>query len=94
MVQKPVISAAEAAAKVREGDVVMIGGFLACGSPHTVIQALKEKGTKEMTLICNDTAAHDFKSGKITGVGHLVQGRQFKKIIASHIGLNQETSAR
>jgi len=91
MVQKPVISAAEAAAKVREGDVVMIGGFLACGSPHTVIQALKEKGTKEMTLICNDTAAHDFKSGKITGVGHLVQGRQFKKIIASHIGLNQET---
>ena len=91
MVQKPVISAAEAAAKVREGDVVMIGGFLACGSPHTVIQALKAQGTKDMTLICNDTAAHDFKSGKITGVGHLVQGRQFKKIIASHIGLNQET---
>lgn len=91
MVKKPVISAADAAAKVREGDVLMVGGFLACGSPHTVIQALKEKGTGSLTLICNDTAAHDLKSGKITGVGHLVQGRQFKKIIASHIGLNQET---
>ncbi len=91
MVKKPIISAAEAVAKVREGDVVMIGGFLACGSPHTLIQALKAQGTKDMTLICNDTAAHDFKSGKINGVGHLVQGRQFKKIIASHIGLNQET---
>jgi len=91
MVKKPIISAAEAAAKVRDGDVLMVGGFLACGSPHTVIQALKEKGTKNLTLVCNDTAAHDLKSGKITGVGYLVQGRQFKKIIASHIGLNQET---
>jgi len=91
MVKKPIISAAEAAAKVRDGDVLMVGGFLACGSPHTVIQGLKDQGTKNLTLICNDTAAHDLKSGKVTGVGHLVQGRQFKKIIASHIGLNQET---
>ena len=91
MVKKPIISAAEAAAKVRDGDLLMVGGFLACGSPHTVIQGLKDQGTKNLTLICNDTAAHDLKSGKVTGVGHLVQGRQFKKIIASHIGLNQET---
>lgn len=91
MIKKPVISAAEAAAKVRDGDVLMVGGFLACGSPHTVIQALKDKGTRNLTLICNDTAAHDLKSGKVTGVGHLVQGRQFKRVITSHIGLNQET---
>ena len=91
MIEKPIIQAAEAAAKVRDGDVVMVGGFMACGSPHTVIQALKAQGSKQLTLICNDTAVHDLKSGKITGVGHLVQGRQFKKIIASHIGLNQET---
>jgi len=91
MIKKSIISAAEAAAKVRDGDVLMVGGFLACGSPHTVIQGLRDQGTKNLTLICNDTAAHDLKSGKVTGVGHLVQGRQFKKIIASHIGLNQET---
>lgn len=91
MIQKPIISPAEAAAKVRDGDVLMVGGFIACGSPHTLIQALKEKGTGDLTLICNDTASHDLKTGKITGVAHLVAGRQFKKIIASHIGTNQET---
>jgi len=91
VIEKPIISAAEAAGKIEEGNTLMVGGFLACGSPHTIIQALKEKGTKNLTLICNDTAAHDLKTGKITGVGHLVQGHQFKKIIASHIGLNQET---
>jgi len=91
MVKKPVISAAEAAAKVREGDSLMVGGFLACGSPHTVIQALMEAGTSGLTLICNDSGAHDFKTGKITGVGHMVAKKQFKKMICSHIGLNQET---
>ena len=91
MIIKRVISAADAAGRIKEGDSLMVGGFLSCGSPHTIILALKERGTKNLTLICNDTAVHDFKTGKITGVGHLIQGRQFKKIIASHIGTNQET---
>lgn len=91
MIEKPILTPAEAAAKVQEGDALMVGGFLACGSPHTLIQALKARGTGRLTLICNDTAAHDLKSGRITGVGHLVAQRQFKKIVTSHIGLNQET---
>lgn len=91
MIQKPIISAAEAAAKVREGDVLMVGGFLGCGSPHTVIDALKGRGTANLTLVCNDSGIHDLKTGRIGGVGHLVAQRQFKKIVASHIGLNQET---
>jgi acetate CoA/acetoacetate CoA-transferase alpha subunit len=88
---KPIISAADAAGMIKEGDSLMVGGFLNCGSPHTIISALKEKGTKNLTLICNDTASHDLKTGKVTGVGHLVQAKLFKKIIASHIGTNQET---
>ena len=91
MIEKPIISAADAASKIKEGDTLMVGGFMACGSPHTIIFALKEKGTKNLTLICNDTAVHDLKTGIVTGVGHLIQGKQFKKIIASHIGANQET---
>ena len=91
MIVKPIISAADAAGRIKEGASLMVGGFLGCGSPHTIILALKEKGTKNLTLICNDTAVHDFKTGRITGVAHLIQGRQFKKIIASHIGANQET---
>lgn len=69
----------------------MVGGFMGCGSPHTILFALNEKGTKNLILISNDTAIHDFKTGKITGLGHLVQNKMFKKIIASHIGANQET---
>jgi acetate CoA/acetoacetate CoA-transferase alpha subunit len=91
MIQKPIISPSEAAAKVKPGDTILVGGFLGCGSPHTVIHALAAAGTNNMTLVCNDTAGHDLKTGKITGVGHLVAGKQFKKIIASHIGMNQET---
>ena len=91
MIEKPVISAADAAGKIKEGDSLMVGGFMDCGTPQTIIFALKEKGTKNLTLICNDTAVHDFKTGKVTGVGHLIQSKQFKKIIASHIGMNQET---
>jgi acetate CoA/acetoacetate CoA-transferase alpha subunit len=91
MIEKPIISAADAADRIKEGDTLMVGGFLDCGSPNSIIFALKQKDTKNLTLICNDTAIHDFKSGKITGVGQLVQNKMFKKIIASHIGTNQET---
>jgi len=91
MIKKPVISAMEAAAKVKTGDTVLVGGFLACGSPHTIIQALKAAGTGDLTLVCNDTATLDLKTETINGVAHLVASKQFKRIITSHIGLNQET---
>ena len=91
MIAKPIISAADAAGRIKDGDSLMVGGFLGCGSPLAIISALKEKGTKNLTLIGNDTAVHNFKTGTVTGVGYLVQARQFKKIIASHIGTNQET---
>jgi acetate CoA/acetoacetate CoA-transferase alpha subunit len=91
VLEKPIISATEAAAKVQEGDVLMSGGFMGCGAAHTLIQALKARGMKGLTLISTDTAMHDFKTGNVTGIGHVVQDGAFKKIIASHIGLNQET---
>ena len=90
MIVKPILSAADAAGRIKEGDSLMVGGFLNCGSPHTIIFALKEKGTKNLTLICNDTAIHDLNTGKVTGVAHLIQAKQFKRIIASHLGSNQE----
>ncbi|MCE1228046.1 MAG: CoA transferase subunit A [Firmicutes bacterium] len=91
MIVKPVITPTEAAAKVREGDALMVGGFLGCGSPHSIIEALKERDLKRLTLICNDTGIHDLKTGRVEGVGHLVAKAQFKKIQCSHIGLNGET---
>ncbi|AOT70096.1 CoA transferase subunit A [Geosporobacter ferrireducens] len=80
-----VVSIEEAIAKVHDGMTVMVGGFLGCGNPHKIIDALIEKGVKDLTLICNDTSFPD------NGIGKMVVAKQFKKIIVSHIGTNPET---
>ena len=80
-----VVSIEEAISHIKDGMTIMIGGFLGCGSPHKIIDALVEKGVKDLTLICNDTGFPDI------GAGKLVVNRQIKKLIASHIGTNRET---
>ncbi len=70
---------------IKDGDTIMIGGFLGVGSPHKLIDALVKKGTKNLTLICNDTGFPEI------GAGRMVCNKQFKKVIASHIGTNKET---
>lgn len=91
MVEKSVIGAAHAAAMVRPGDVVHVGGFLGCGSPDGIIAELVKAGTAGLTLVCNDTAVLDEKNGRVTGVAPLVKNRQFRKMIISHIGTNPES---
>ena len=91
MVAKPIVTAGKAVEMIKEGDVVMIGGFLGCGSPAGLIDALENKGTKDLTLVCNDTAFHNFKTGTCSFVAKLVAKKQFKRLIVSHIGTNQET---
>jgi acetate CoA/acetoacetate CoA-transferase alpha subunit len=91
MVAKPIITAEKAADLVKEGDVVMVGGFLGCGSAEKVLDALAAKGTKNLTLVCNDTAFHNMKTGLINFVAKLVAKKQFKKMIVTHIGTNAET---
>jgi acetate CoA/acetoacetate CoA-transferase alpha subunit len=82
---KPVMSAEEAVTRVKPGSSVMIGGFNYGGIPYTLVDALVAAGTKELTLIANDTAYDD------VGHGKLVAGGQVKKVIASHVGLNKST---
>lgn len=84
MVDK-VISLERALSYIKDGDVVMIGGFLANGTPERLIDGLVELGIKDLTLICNDTGFVD------RGVGKLVVSKQFRTIYASHIGTNKET---
>ncbi|MGK0605641.1 CoA transferase subunit A [Enterococcus gilvus] len=78
------IELTKAVEMVHDGDVVMVGGFMANGTPEVLIDALVEKGVKNLTLICNDAGFVD------KGVGKMVVKKQFDKIIASHIGLNRE----
>lgn len=80
------ISLQDAVAKVKDGMTVMVGGFLAAGSPLTILDALSKSGVKDLTLICNDTAYADVAHGK------LITNKQVKKLVVSHIGTNPNTS--
>lgn len=79
-----IISLDQAVDLIKNGDTVMVGGFMANGTPERIVDALVAKGTKNLTLICNDAGLPD------KGVGKMVMTKQFSKIIASHIGLNRE----
>lgn len=76
----------EAVSKIKDGMTLMIGGFLANGTPNHIVDALVKSGVKDLTIICNDTAYPD------KGIGQLVGNRQVKKLYTSHIGTNPSSS--
>lgn len=80
-----VISIDEAVSHIKDGMTIMVGGFLGCGTPHRLVDALVKKGVKDLTLICNDSGFPEI------GVGKLVVNKQIKKLVASHVGTNRET---
>ena len=80
------ISIEEAVSKVKDGMTIMVGGFLANGTPNKIVDALAKSGVKNLTLICNDTAYPD------KGVGQLIANKQVKKLFVSHIGTTPHTS--
>lgn len=82
---KKIVTINEAINYIEEGMTIMVGGFLSCGTPLTLIDKLVEKGVKNLILICNDSGFVD------SGVGKLIVNKQVKKLIASHIGTNRET---
>jgi butyryl-CoA:acetoacetate CoA-transferase alpha subunit (EC 2.8.3.9) len=82
------MTADEAVAKIKDGDSVMVGGFMACGTPEILIDALVRKNVRNLTIICNDAGV----PGR--GVGKLISNGQVKKLIASHVGLNPEVAQR
>lgn len=82
------MTAREAIADIKDGAVIMVGGFMACGTPEILIDALVEKNVKDLTIICNDAGV----PGR--GVGKLLTNGQIKTLIASHVGLNPEVAAR
>lgn len=59
------ISIEEAVSKVKDGMTIMVGGFLANGTPNKIVDALAKQALRTWTLICNDTASPDKRSGSI-----------------------------
>lgn len=81
-------TAQEAISSIQDGATIMVGGFMACGTPEILIDALVEKNVKNLTIICNDAGV----PGR--GVGKLLSNGQIKTLIASHVGLNPEVAQR
>lgn len=85
---KGALSPQAAAALIPDGASLMIGGFMAVGSPERLIDALVDRNARGLTVIANDTAM----PGK--GIGKLISAGAVTKVIASHIGLNPQTQQR
>ena len=69
---------------VKDGQLLAVGGFGLCGIPETLIEALKDTGVKNLTVISNNAGVDGF------GLGKLLETRQIKKMISSYVGENKE----
>ena len=77
-------NAAAAVERVPDGASILVGGFGLCGIPENLIRALRDRGTKQLTLISNNAGVDDF------GLGILLKSRQVKKMISTYVGENKE----
>jgi len=75
----------DSVALIPDGATLMIGGFMAVGTPERIIDEIVRQNKRNLTVIANDTAS----PGR--GIGKLVTARLLRKAIVSHIGLNPET---
>ena len=80
---KTCTSAAAALDGLEDGAVVMSGGFGLCGNPETLIRALRERGTRNLTVISNNCGTDDY------GLGILLKNGQIKKMVSSYVGENK-----
>lgn len=78
-------SAAEALDGVLfDGMMIAAGGFGLCGIPELLIAAIRDAGTKNLTVASNNAGVDGF------GLGQLLETRQVKKMISSYVGENAE----
>ena len=68
-----------------DGASLMIGGFMAVGTPERIVDELVRQRKRDLTVIANDTA----RPG--AGIGKLVTAKLVRRAIVSHIGTNPET---
>src|SRR5205809_6304992 len=73
---------------LKDGMMVMAGGFGLCGMPETLIKALRDSGVKNLTCVSNNAGIDG------AGLGLLLETRQIKKMIASYVGENKLFAAQ
>ncbi len=67
-----------------DGMTIAAGGFGLCGIPENLIDAIRDAGTKDITVASNNCGVDDF------GLGILLKTRQIRKMISSYVGENAE----
>ena len=77
MIDKIVQSMAEAMAGVRDGSVVLIGGFGSIGQPNALIEGLIEQGAKDLTVVANNSGVG------YVGLAKLLDTGRVRKIVCS-----------
>lgn len=68
---------------LKDGMTLMVGGFGLCGIPETLINAVRESGAKNLTVISNNCGVDGI------GLGVLLETRQISKTISSYVGENK-----
>lgn len=68
---------------VQDGMTIAVGGFGLSGNPSSLIQALRDSGAKNLTIVSNNMGV----DGK--GLGLLIENKQVSKVIASYVGENK-----
>ena len=80
---KVIASIDAATADIPDGASIMMGGFGLCGIPENLIDAVRRRGVKNLTIISNNAGVNNF------GLGLLLQNGQIKKLISSYLGENK-----
>jgi 3-oxoacid CoA-transferase subunit A len=82
--KKPYPDATSAlAGLLKDGMLIMAGGFGLCGIPETLIMAIRDSGVKNLTIVSNNAGIDS------AGLGLLLETRQVKKMISSYVGENK-----
>ena len=68
---------------LRDGMMIMAGGFGLCGIPEQLILAIRDSGVKNLTIVSNNCGIDG------VGLGILLDSRQIKKMISSYVGENK-----
>ncbi|TDK48049.1 CoA transferase subunit A [Antarcticimicrobium luteum] len=67
-----------------DGMLIAAGGFGLCGIPELLIAAIRDAGTRDLTVASNNAGVDDF------GLGVLLQTKQVKRMMSSYVGENAE----
>ena len=71
------------AGQIKDGMILMAGGFGLCGVPEVLIEAVRKSGAKDLTFVSNNAGVDGI------GLGVLLETGQIKKMISSYVGENK-----